>query len=183
MLARASDSILVLVDVQVQLSAAMPESARERVLRNSGILLQAAALLNIPLLVTEQYPKGLGHTEASLTALLPSHTPLIEKTCFSCCAAPGFMAKLEASGRTQIILAGMETHVCILQTALELAGAGRSVFTAEDAVCARAEAHHHNALARLRHNGVTVTNTESVLFEWLGDAAHKEFKNISRLIR
>ena len=183
MLSRASDSILVLVDVQTRLSAAMPEAARERVLRNSGILLQAAALLNIPLLVTEQYPTGLGHTEASLTALLPPHTPRIEKTCFSCCAASGFMEKLNASTRTQVILAGMETHVCILQTALELVSSGREVFVVEDAVCARTEERHQNALARLRHNGVVVTNTESVLFEWLRDATHKEFKNISRLIR
>lgn len=183
MLCRADDSMLVLVDVQTRLSAAMPQAARERVLRNSGILLQTAALLNIPLLVTGQYPKGLGHTEASLTALLPPHTPLIEKTCFSCGAAPGFMEHLNASARPQIILAGMETHVCILQTALELGGAGREVFVVEDAVCARTEERHHNALARLRHSGVVVTNTESVLFEWLRDATHKEFKNISRLIR
>lgn len=93
------------------------------------------------------------------------------------------MDTLSESGRAQVILAGMETHVCILQTALELKRTGREVFVIEDAVCSRAEGHHQNALARLRHNGVTVTNTESVLFEWLGDAAHKEFKNISRLIR
>ncbi len=183
MLCRASDSLLVLVDAQTRLSAVMPDAARERVLRNSGILLQAATLLHVPLLVTEQYPKGLGHTETSLTALFPPHTSLIEKTCFSCGAAPGFMERLNASARTQIILAGMETHVCILQTALELKRAGREVFVVEDAVCSRTGEHHQNALARLRHNGVVVTNTESVLFEWLRDATHAQFKNISRLIR
>ena len=93
------------------------------------------------------------------------------------------MEGLNASSRTQIVLAGMETHVCILQTALELGSAGREVFVVEDAVCARTEERHQNALARLRHNGVVVTNTESVLFEWLRDATHHEFKNVSRLIR
>ncbi|MDP1707770.1 MAG: hydrolase [Gammaproteobacteria bacterium] len=183
MLCRASDSLLVLVDAQTRLSAAMPDAARERLLRNSGTLLQAATLLNIPLLVTEQYPKGLGNTEAGLAALLPAQTIPIEKTCFSCCAAAGFMDALNASGRAQVILAGMETHVCILQTALELKRAGREIFVIEDAVCSRAEGHHQNALARLRHSDVVVTNTESVLFEWLRDAAHAEFKNISHLVR
>lgn len=93
------------------------------------------------------------------------------------------MNALNTSGRTQVILAGMETHVCILQTALELKRADREVFVIEDAVCSRTEEHHQNALARLRHSDVVVTNTESVLFEWLRDASHAEFKNISRLIR
>lgn len=183
MLCRAGDSLLVLVDTQTRLSAVMPDTVRERLLHNSGILLQAATLLNIPLLVTEQYPRGLGNTEAGLAALLPPQTVPIEKTCFSCCATAGFMDTLNASGRAQVILTGMETHVCILQTALELRRAGREVFVIEDAVCSRTEGHHQNALARLRHSDVAVTNTESVLFEWLRDATHAEFKNISRLIR
>ncbi len=182
MLCRANDSVLVLVDVQTRLSAAMSDSARERVLRNSGILLQAATLLDIPVLYTEQYPKGLGGTDPAVTRHLPAQAQHFEKTCFSCRGVPGFMDALRGLARQQIVLAGMETHVCVLQTALELNDADYRVFVAEDAVCSRAEANHHNALARLRQAGVSVSNTESVLFELLRDASHAHFKLISALI-
>lgn len=183
MLCGASESTLVIVDTQTRLAAAMPDAARARVLNNSGVLLQAAALLDIPVLVTEQYPQGLGKTEPAVARHLPAHAKHFEKTCFSCCGAPGFMDALRAFARKQVVLAGMETHVCVLQTALELNDAGKRVFVAEDAVCSRAEAHHHNALARLRQAGVIVSNSESVLFEWLRDASHAHFKQVSALIR
>lgn len=183
MLCSASESTLVIVDTQMRLAAAMPDGMRERVLSNSGILLQTAALLNIPVLVTEQYPKGLGHTEPTVARHLSAQAQHFEKTCFSCCGVPGFMDMLHEFARRHIVLAGMETHVCVLQTALELNDAGNQVFVAEDAVCSRAEAHHHNALARLRQAGVIVSNTESVLFEWLRDASHAHFKQVSALIR
>lgn len=183
MLCSASESTLVIVDTQTRLAAAMPDAARARVLNNSGVLLQAAVLLNIPVLVTEQYPKGLGHTEPAVARYLPAQVQHFEKTCFSCYSAPEFREALHSSTRKQVILAGMETHVCVLQTALELNDAGNQVFVAEDAVCSRAEAHHHNALARLRQAGVIVSNTESVLFEWLRDASHAHFKQVSALIR
>ena len=183
MLCHVNETILVLVDTQTRLSAAMPDAARARVLNNSGVLLQAAALLNIPVLVTEQYPKGLGHTEPAVARHLPAQAQHFEKTCFSCCGVPGFMDMLHEFSRRHIVLVGMETHVCVLQTALELNDAGNHVFVVEDAVCSRAEAHHHNALARLRQAGVIVSNTESVLFEWLRDASHAHFKQVSALMR
>ncbi len=183
MLCRANDSVLVLVDVQTRLAAAMPDSTRTRVLHNSGVLLQAAALLDIPVLYTEQYPKGLGGTDPAVTGHLPAQAQHFEKTCFSCCDAPGFMDSLRGLARKHIVLAGMETHVCVLQTALEMKGAGNQVFVVEDAVCSRAEANHHNALARLCYAGVSVSNTESVLFEWLRDASHAHFKQISAWLR
>lgn len=183
MLCHASESILVSIDTQTRLAAAMPEAAGGRVINNSGILLQAAALLNIPVLVTEQYPKGLGKTEPAVACHLPAHARHFEKTCFSCCGAAGFMDVVRGLARRHVVLAGMETHVCVLQTALELKDAGNQVFVVEDAVCSRAEANHHNALARLRQAGVIVSNTESVLFEWLRDASHTQFKQVSALIR
>jgi len=161
----------------------MPEAAGGRVINNSAILLQAAALLNIPVLVTEQYPKGLGKTEPAVACHLPAQARHFEKTCFSCCGAAGFMDVVRGLARRHVVLAGMETHVCVLQTALELKDAGNQVFVVEDAVCSRAEANHHNALARLRQAGVIVSNTESVLFEWLRDARHAQFKQVSALIR
>ncbi len=173
-LARAADSTLVVIDIQERLAAAM--TARESVVRATGILLEAAARLNVPVLLSEQYPKGLGPTVAELSGKLPEGTPRIEKTCFSACAALPLT-------RPQVVLAGMEAHVCVLQTALELAAAGREVFVVADAVCSRNEANYSNALARMRAAGIIITNTESVIFEWLRDAAHEHFRALSKLIR
>ncbi len=182
-LARAGDSVLVIVDVQQRLAAAMVPAEREAVIRNSRILLQSAACLGIPALLTEQYPKGLGPTVAELAEALPAGTPRLEKTCFSCAGAEPFSTALEASGRPQVILAGMEAHVCVLQSALELRAAGKAVFVVEDACCSRRRENHANAMHRLRAAGVVVSNTESVVFEWLRDARHEHFRAISALLR
>ncbi|MFY9726893.1 MAG: isochorismatase family protein, partial [Bryobacteraceae bacterium] len=183
LLARAADSVLVIVDIQDRLLAVMPAGAREAMLHNTRILAQSAALLAIPVLVTEQYPNGLGHTAAPVAEALPAATPRVEKTCFSCAASAAFTAALAASGRSQIILAGMEAHVCVLQSALDLRAAGREVWVAEDACCSRNPANHRNAIGRMRAAGVVVANTESVVFEWLRDAGHEHFKAISALVR
>lgn len=173
-LARAAESALVVIDMQERLAAVMP--ARESVVRAAGILLEAAARLDIPVLVSEQYPKGLGATVPEVALKLPQGSTRIEKTSFSACAALPLT-------RPQVVLAGMEAHVCVLQTALELAAAGREVFVVADAVCSRTEANYSNALARLQSAGIVVTNTESVIFEWLRDAAHEHFRAVSKLIR
>jgi nicotinamidase-related amidase len=171
---RAADSALVVIDVQDRLAATMP--ARDALVRATGILLDAAALLGIPVAVTEQYPKGLGGTVAELAHKLPADCARVDKTAFSAC-------RLLPLTRPQVVLAGMEAHVCVLQTALELAAAGREVYVAADAVCSRSEANRANALTRLEAAGVVVTNTESVVFEWLRDAAHPQFRAVSKLIR
>jgi nicotinamidase-related amidase len=173
-LTRAAGSSLVLVDVQERLAAVMP--ARESVVRAAGILLEAAARLKVPVLVTEQYPQGLGATVPELCAKLPEGHVRVEKTRFSACGSL-------ALARPQVVLAGMEAHVCVLQTALELAESGHQVFVVSDAVCSRTEANRLNALARMQAAGIVVTNTESVVFEWLRDAAHEHFRALSKLIR
>jgi nicotinamidase-related amidase len=178
-LCNAATSRLVFVDIQARLAAAMAEGERRRVLDHAGALARAAAELEVPRLVTRQYPRGLGETEPELAELLPE-APTVDKTGFSCCRADGFEAALGDS--EQIILAGMETHVCITQTALELAATGRTVFVAADAVCSRDPANHERALARLAHAGVGVTVTESILFEWLRDAGHDRFKAVTALL-
>ncbi len=183
MLAQAADSVLVIIDLQERLAAAMNPAVLERVIRNVRILLEAAARLGIPALVTEQYPKGLGPTAAQVIEKRLHSTPRLEKTCFSCAGAPAFTAALEQTGRTQVILAGMEAHVCVLQSALELRAVRENVFVVEDACCSRNQEHHTNAMHRLRAAGVLVTNTESVVFEWLRDAGHEHFKAISALLR
>lgn len=172
---------VVVVDVQQKLSAAMPADEAEAMIRHIGILLQAARLLDVPSLYTEQYPQGLG---ATLEALQPrlGNAPRIEKTVFSCWQAPGFRQHL-TSDRPQIILTGMEAHICVLQTALDLQAHGHQVMIAADAVLSRRNAHKENALQRLMQAGVIVSNTESIVFEWLGAAGSDAFKQISKLIR
>ncbi len=182
-LCAAAQSQLLVIDVQQRLQAAMERKVAARIARHTERLIRAACLLDIPVHHTEQYPRGLGETLPELKALLPGKG--FEKTCFSCCGAEGLSAALDepAKGRGQIILCGMESHVCVLQTALELQTRGFAVFVVEDACCARDKHHHKNAMARLRAAGVVVSNHESVMFEWLRDAAHEHFKAISALLR
>jgi nicotinamidase-related amidase len=179
----AGNSLLVVVDLQAKLTAAMAESEAQLMTINTGRLIKAAGLLHIPVLLTEQYPQGLGPTDPAIAELLPEGTPIFDKTGFSCCAAQGFNAALAATQRRQIILTGQETHVCVLQTALELLHFDYQVHTVEDAVASRKPVHKLTALQRMQQQGVTMTNHESVLFEWLRDASHPDFKTISGWLR
>lgn len=179
----AENSLLIVVDLQSKLSAAMPEPDAELMVATAGSLVEAAGLLNIPVLLTEQYPKGLGPTDTAIGQKLPEGTQVFDKTGFSCCTAKDFCKALENSGRKQIILVGQEAHVCVLQTALELLHLGYQVHVAEDAICSRKAEHKFYALQRMQQQGITITNYESVLFEWVRDASHPDFKNISGLLR
>lgn len=177
----ASQSHLVIIDMQTRLSAVMPTDPVQSVIKYTGILAQSAAMLDVPVLVTEQYPKGLGHTLPELAAHL-NQAAVIEKTAFSCLAEPKFERHLTRD-RAQIVLVGMEAHICVLQTALDLLASGKQVFVVEDAVISRSPAHKMNAITRMREAGCVITNSESVLFEWLGKAEGDVFKSISKLIR
>ena len=179
--ARASLSQLILIDIQTRLSSVMQQDAMHAVIKNSGILAQAAALLEVPVIVTEQYPSGLGNTLPELLELLPNAKP-IEKITFSCMAEPKFSRHLTRD-HSQIVLAGMEAHICILQTAIDLIAAGKQVLVVEDAIISRNPANKDNALARMRDAGCIITNTESTVFEWLGRADGDAFKAISKLVR
>lgn len=180
-IASTDTSQLLLVDMQTKLSLAMPTDAMQAVVRNVQILAQAAQCLSVPVVLTEQYPQGLGHT---LPEIL-QHTslaPVVEKTAFSACASPKFNAKLSRD-KSQVILAGMEAHICVLQTAFDLLAQHKQVFVVEDAIISRASANRANAIARMREAGCIITNTESVLFEWVGNAQHDAFKEIAKLVR
>ncbi|MDH5180672.1 MAG: isochorismatase family protein [Gammaproteobacteria bacterium] len=176
-------SQLIVIDIQQRLATAMPDKALQNVTRNTGLLLQAAGLLEVPVIRTEQYPKGLGDTLPEVAGHLPAATVTLEKTCFSCMGATGFNKAVNPEGRNQIILAGMESHVCVLQTAMQLQAQGNLVFIAADAVCSRHKQNHKNALKRMAQAGIVISNTESILFEWLRDANHVHFKTISALLR
>lgn len=176
-------SHLLVVDIQTRLGATIPAKVLGRVVRNTAVLLQAAALLDVPVSVTQQYPKGLGPLDPGVEALIPAAAARFEKTRFSCTGAAGLMEHLQAGGRPQIVLAGMEAHVCVLQTAIELQAMGYQPVVVEDAVCSRKLENYQNALARLQRAGAVVASTESIIFEWLRDSRHAQFKAIAPLIR
>jgi nicotinamidase-related amidase len=160
----------------------MPSGVREQIIEQVLILLKASKLLSVPVIVTEQYPKGLGPTELALKSQLAEYVPIIEKTSFSSVFADGFLEAILGTKRKQIILVGMETHVCILQTALDLHQQGYQVFVVEDAVSSRSNTNQYNALQRMRDAGIIISASESVLFEWLGNAKHTQFKKLAQLI-
>jgi nicotinamidase-related amidase len=181
-LCHESLSQVILIDIQTRLAEAMDPELRTRALANITNLVQAAQALGIPMTVTRQYPKGLGELVPELAQAIPQTQAMIDKTSFSCCGTVPFLQTLDKE-RKQVVIAGMETHVCVLQTAHDLLDQGYQVFVVEDAVCSRRELNHANALARMRQGGIIVSNTESVLFEWLRDAGHEHFKTVSKLIK
>lgn len=178
----STDAVWMLIDVQTRLCPVMPEAAMATVSKNIQRLLQAAQLLNIPLWVTEQYPEKLGETLPELQFLLPDYTPRYAKLAFSAWQEPTLQAS-SISVAPQVVLFGLETHICVLQTALDALAAGKQVFIVEDAVISRDEANRNNAIERLRAAGCIITNTESMLFEPMQSATHAQFKAISALIR
>jgi nicotinamidase-related amidase len=179
----AKRSALVVIDIQQRLGDAMPKKVLNRVLLNTQLLAKTAGLMGIPVLKTEQYPRGLGPTHASVTEALPDATQEFEKLAFSCCRADGFLDELRGLERPQIIVVGMEAHVCVLQTAFDLREEGLVPFVVEDAVCSRRLENYQNALDRLRQSNVSIVSAESVVFEWLGAADHQHFKAVQKLVR
>ncbi|MEY3883236.1 MAG: hypothetical protein RLZZ379_514, partial [Pseudomonadota bacterium] len=139
---RAGLSQLILIDLQTRLLSAMPQEAMQTVIRNCGILAQAATMLEVPVIVSEQYPKGLGNTVPEFLAFLPNIKP-VEKLTFSCMAEPKFSRQLTRD-HSQVVIAGMEAHICVLQTALDLQNS-KQVFVAEDAIISRNPANKANA--------------------------------------
>ncbi|MBD9356552.1 hydrolase [Methylomonas sp. EbA] len=179
----ANNSVLLVVDIQGRLSTVMPVLELQQMLMHGQRLLQAAGLLDVPVLVTEQYPQGLGPTQQEIGEYLPGNSRCFSKTGFSCCAADGFNQALVDTGRKQVVVIGQEAHVCVLQTALELLNQHYQVHVLEDAVCSRRAEHKNFALQRMQQQGATLSCHESVLFEWLRDARHSHFKTISALLR
>ena len=177
------NSILVVVDIQPRLTAAMPAKVLARLQRYTTLLLRAAETLNIPVYVTEQYPKGLGRLEQEIEKLLPTASRRYEKTSFSCLGADNFKTDLESSGRKQVLLTGMETHVCILQTAMDLLNLGYQVIVVSEAVCSRHRESYESALRRMLQAGAVIANSESVVFEWLRDAGNEHFKSLQALLK
>jgi len=180
MLIKKDDASLLVVDIQERLAPHMAET--DRVVANSCVLLDAAKRLGVPVLVSEQYPRGLGPTEPAVAAHVPDGT-VVEKVHFSCVGEPGFPERLGALGRRQAVVCGIEAHVCVLQTVEDLLARGTEVFVVADATSSRTRANHDAALERMRASGARVVTTEMVVFEWLEKAGTPEFKELSALIK
>lgn len=173
-----STSLLAVIDLQERLLPSIAEAPR--VVWNVDRLARAAALAGVGVAATEQYPRGLGPTVAPVAQRLPSRA---EKLSFSGWGAAGFRQAVEAAEPRQIVLVGVETHVCVLQTAFDLLAAGYDAFVVADACGSRAGVDHKFALRRLAAAGATVVTTESVIFEWCESAEAAEFKQFSALVR
>lgn len=174
---------LVVCDVQERLFHAMDADHREEVMRNIKVLAAAARRLQVPTVVTEQYPKGLGHTLEELKDTLGPGVEPIEKVTFSCCGVEPFRARLKATAARHVVLTGIEAHVCVLMSALDLLAAGYTVHVVADAVTSRTQGNWRLAMDQLRQAGAVVTATETVLFQLLGQGDTDEFRELARLIR
>ncbi len=175
----AKDSLFVVIDVQGKLAEAMCD--RTELFENICRLAKSAKLLGIPVLVTEQLPDKLGPTRKEIADSL-TEAPLITKSSFSCCGEPKFIEALKSSGKKQIVLCGIEAHICVTQTALELLAQGFDVYLTADAVSSRNPNNKHLAIERMRHHGAEILTTEMALFEWLRDAAHPAFREVRKLL-
>lgn len=173
-------TVAVLIDVQEKLTPHMHNM--EAVIKRQEILIQGLQVLGVPVMITEQYTKGLGTTVPDLKSVLEDYKP-IEKMAFSCCDDPRFLEPLKDSGRKSVILFGIETHVCVLQTALDLLEAGYRPVVIEDCVSSRKESDKQTALRRMEQAGAVISTSESILFELCRVSGTESFKQISKLVK
>ncbi len=177
-------TLVLVVDVQEKLAAAMPEASMQALLRAATILTEAASALGAPVLATEQYPQGLGHTVPALAERLAlTKAPILEKVEFSAVEAPGFSAAWEARRPRAVVVLGMETHVCVYQTVRELVQRGIEVHVPIDGVASRRDDHRQAGLDLCRAAGAFVTTSETVAFDWLRRAGTEAFKRVSKVVR
>jgi isochorismate hydrolase len=176
----SNDSVLLIIDIQDKLAAVMKE--RDRVVKNNLLLIELSKMLKIPVVVTEQYPKGLGRTVPEIRAVLSEYRP-VEKMAFNCCSEPAFLSEIKKPGRKKVIITGMETHICVLQTTTGLLRDGFFPHVVQDAVCSRTKENWKTGTEFMRDAGAVVTCTETVLFQLLKVAGTEEFKAVSRMIK
>jgi nicotinamidase-related amidase len=174
----ADDTGLLMIDVQGKLVGLI--DSHQRMVWNIRRLLDGAKLLGVPILATEQYPQGLGPTTPELAQRLDR---ILDKTAFSCGACEGICSELEATDRRKWLVCGIEAHVCVQQTVLDLVADGFSIYVAADAIGSRNKFDYDIALRRMESSGATITTTEAALFEWCENSHVPQFKQISQLIR
>lgn len=174
------NSLLLIIDVQEKLVNALEES---KIIKKTSILAKAAETLGIPTVVTEQYPKGLGSTVVEVKNALAEGTKIIEKTSFSVLKEEGFLEMLKSYGKKQIVICGIEAHICVHQSASDLIDAGFEVFVAKDACASRNEFEFNQGIERMKENGAKISCVEIILFELLRGAKHPKFKEVQALIK
>ncbi|MGC8774727.1 MAG: hydrolase [Chlorobaculum sp.] len=174
------EALLLVIDIQSRLVPAVFQS--DRVIKNAGKLIRSCKLLGVPVVHTEQYPKGLGQTVDELKELIGEETPF-EKLSFSCCGNDDFMKRLRTLGRNDIIVVGMETHVCVYQTCVELLEFGYNVYLVTDAVSSRTEENRALGIRCIERAGAAPTSTEMAIFELLRVAEGDTFKAISKIVK
>lgn len=177
MLVHKDRSVLLVIDLQQKLAPAIHQV--DAVMQSACWVLQIANQLLIPVLCTEQYPKGLGPTVPTVAALIPE-AAVLEKIHFSAWREPAIQQRLQQLKKQQLVLVGTEAHVCVLQTAIDLIEAGFSVFVVEEAVGSRTPANKALALSRLQQAGAQIISQEMLAFEWLEQAGTDQFRHISR---
>ena len=177
---KTKDCCLVVIDVQGKLAQLMAD--KDALFKNIRILIEAAKILDIPILWCQQVPDALGPTVPQIAELLGDIEP-IDKASFSCCGDRKFTDRFSSLGRPQVLLCGIETHVCIYQTAVDLMRDGLSVTVIADAVSSRTAANRRIGLDRMAAEGALISSVEMVLFELLRTAEHPQFRQVARLVR
>jgi nicotinamidase-related amidase len=174
----AADTGVLIIDMQEKLVPLV--RSPDKLVRNIAFLADGARMLDMPVQATEQYPKGLGTTVHEIAERVPNRP---DKTAFSCCAIPSVVEDFRRAGRSKIVVAGIETHVCVLHTTLDLLALDFRVYVAVDAVASRGATDHETALRRMERAGAILTTVETAVFEWVGGAGSPRFKAISRLVQ
>ena len=177
----ADKAVLVVIDVQERLVPAMPEDIYLRLRNTVAVLVEVAGLLGLPVVTTEQYPKGIGHTVPELAAAC--NETVIEKVSFGCCGEATFLEAMKNTGRTQVLITGMEAHVCVYQTVLGLLEDGYYVHLIRDAICSRNKMDYLAGVANAGQAGAVVTTAETVMFQMLQESTHKQFRAVSKLVK
>ncbi|HEY0100522.1 MAG TPA: hydrolase [Pyrinomonadaceae bacterium] len=177
----AAQTALVIIDMQEAFRTSISDFAETSA--RIALMAHAAQLLNVPIVVTEQYPKGLGRTAGEIRAVLPDALEPIEKTAFSSCGADEFVGALERTGARQVLICGIEAHVCVNQTTHDLLARGYKVHLLTECITARSAHNRQTGLLKMRQSGALPSSTEMSLFELMRDAAHEQFKAVQKLIK
>lgn len=180
---KTMDSLVLIIDIQEKLMNALNHGIKEQMLAKAPKLVQAAKILGVNILVTEQYPKGLGSTIEEIKRELPANVIPTEKTSFNALMEAGYTEKIRSLGKKQVIICGIESHICVYQTAAKLLEEGYEVFVLKDLSASRNKVEFECAMDLLEQLGAKITCLEIVLFEWLRTAKNPHFKEIQALIK
>ncbi len=177
----ADKAVLVVIDIQERLVPAMPQDVYLRMRASVDMLVKGANLLGVPVVTTEQYPQGIGHTVSELAHACEG--TVIEKVSFGCCGEPAFLDALKKLGRSQVVVTGMEAHVCVYQTVLGLLGDGYNIHLVRDAICSRNKMDYLTGVENSSRAGAVIATAEMVLFQMLKESTHEQFRAVSKLVK